>query len=727
MGNEDLVFGDDEPKRNPWRQDRLGYAPFAKRIFNVVIRMKAPNGYVIGLHGRWGSGKSTVIYFIEAFIRKHNEENPEKKVVHVDFRPWNVSGHQNLVVAFFKVLSEELGPKDGWLTRKCKPLLRFFGGATDGLVDSAATLALAIDPSGGAAAGFAGNLAKKSINSLIARFLADPSLEAAYANFRDQLARSGTKFLITIDDIDRLPPDEVREIMQLVKTVGKLPNVIYLLSYDREIVWKALDGGEDVDGPRYAEKIIQQELELPLPSRGALFTMLDDEIEFLTRNTSDNDRWYWIVREGIHRWINHPRDVLRLSNAVKFAWPALEGEFDPQDLLTIEGIRLFDPVVFEWIRANRDFLFDEGRFLVGRDDERKAVIEALRKRLPEGSASSLMALLGVLFPQKTGWFADSFLGEGPVEAHNRRGLANKKSFDSYFQLHISDEVISNVTMSELLKMDSSDDVYHLLLPYVDRWSREGARLIGEVLYDIRLRLEGRDSPRPAMALLDALFRLTEEIIAIPRPGARQPEAGRQLHFLVEIILKSWGKEIAGVRLKELFMKSSASVCSIFFFHIGFDIGVFSSGRGGGDIVSLDEFNELGVITLQKLRVDARNGELVRAQEVSSVVRSWSHLAGSREPREWILENIDNDADFAARVAASLLSYSTSSVGTEYILSEMPDREIYDYARLLSAVRKHLSGDEISTEQRTLLDVLRKGLERIDAGISPNILDDELPG
>lgn len=57
-------LGDDLPKQNPWQDDRLGYAPFAKRISRVIIHLRAPNGYVIGLHGQWGSGM-----FISTFDR----------------------------------------------------------------------------------------------------------------------------------------------------------------------------------------------------------------------------------------------------------------------------------------------------------------------------------------------------------------------------------------------------------------------------------------------------------------------------------------------------------------------------------------------------------------------------------------------------------------------------------------------------------------------------------
>jgi predicted KAP-like P-loop ATPase len=221
------TLGDDLPKTNPWEDDRLGYAPFAKRIAAVIIKMAAPNGYVIGVHGQWGSGKSTALNFIIEYLKKHNVEHEDDQVIHIDFRPWIVSGHQDLIVAFFKLLSEKLGPKGTRWTRLRNRVAKFVSGSTDNLVDAAATVALTVDPSGGAASGFAGNLAKKSVSALLSRYLDNPSLQSAYEDLKAQLNRSDKRFVVTIDDIDRLEYKDVKSIMQMVKSVNYLISFIY--------------------------------------------------------------------------------------------------------------------------------------------------------------------------------------------------------------------------------------------------------------------------------------------------------------------------------------------------------------------------------------------------------------------------------------------------------------------------------------------------------------------
>src|SRR5471032_1687350 len=120
-GDDILKLSDDAPKENPWQDDRLGFHPFAERLSKVILNLQVPNGYVIGLHGEWGSGKSTAINFVKAFLEKHNVETDDetKRIDILDFRPWIISGHQDLISAFFKVLSEQLPgtTRPGWIDR----------------------------------------------------------------------------------------------------------------------------------------------------------------------------------------------------------------------------------------------------------------------------------------------------------------------------------------------------------------------------------------------------------------------------------------------------------------------------------------------------------------------------------------------------------------------------------------------------------------------------------
>lgn len=715
------VLGDDLPKDNPWQEDRLNYAPFAARIAKVIISLTAPHGYVIGLHGQWGSGKSTIINFILAHLNKHNVENEDDQVTNIDFRPWIVSGHQDLIAAFFKILSERLGPKETKWRRFYRRTFNFIYGTTDNLVDAAATVALSVDPTG-AAAGFGANLAKKSVNALLGQFLEDPSLQAAYENLKEQLGRSGKRFLVTIDDIDRLEDEHVRSIMQMVKSIGRLPNVVYLLSYDRDIVWDALDQGVSRVGPRFAEKIVQQEIELPKPSRNALLAILDEEIFFLTGDTPNSTRWHYLVRDGVRRWIRSPRDVIRLSNAVKFSWPAMEGEIDPQDLLAMEGLRLFDTGAFAWIRDNRDFLFTEGRFEMSNEEEKKEVADRLKKRIPADIQSQVLRILAVLFPQTGKWLEgrESFGEEPYIEIRKRRGVGSEAGYDTYFGLHPSSDEVPKAVINDLMsKLDDADEIERIIRSYLGRTNSRGELLVVKLLDELRIQFRAPRPAQPKQGFLDALFRLGEEIISIDHDGNMFELSPRaQLTFLIRNMLEQWGPKDAGDHMIEAFQKAT----SVMFMaeeltDRGRELKVFKSESSEAPTITMEAFAKLGEMFLAKLQDAEEAGTLSSAAYYFNIVRAWAYMAGADKPKRWLSEGILDSGEFMAKAARGLVTYSVGTPVRRYTMRDHPDAELFDLDMLLEAGKKHLTTAELSDDERNILTAVVRGSEHIKAGRS----------
>jgi len=59
-----------------------------------------------------------------------------------------------------------------------------------------------------------------------------PQLSERKEKLATSLRDLGHRIIITIDDVDRLEPAEVLEVLRLVRAVADLPNVIYLLCYN---------------------------------------------------------------------------------------------------------------------------------------------------------------------------------------------------------------------------------------------------------------------------------------------------------------------------------------------------------------------------------------------------------------------------------------------------------------------------------------------------------------
>nr|WP_321527139.1 P-loop NTPase fold protein [uncultured Cohaesibacter sp.] len=716
------VLGDDLPKKNPWQQDKLNFAPFASRMAKVIISLTAPNGYVIGIHGRWGSGKSTAINFILAYLNKHNVEHENDQVIHIDFRPWIVSGHQDLVKTFFKILSEHLVSKENKRRRLLRSTLGVFQGTTDNLVDAAATVALTIDPSG-TASGFGANVAKKSVNALLRHFLKDPSLQTAYENLKDQLNRSGKRFLVTIDDIDRLEEENVRVIMQMVKSIGCLPNVVYLLSYDRDIVWGALDQNLDRIGPKFAEKIVQQEIELPRPSRNSLLAILDEEISFLTSETSNSGRWHYLVRDGIHRWIRSPRDVVRLSNAVKFSWPAMENEIDPQDLLAMEGVRLFDPAAFSWIRDNRDFIFKEGRFMMANDEAKAEVVEGLKVSIPDDCRSQVMSILTTLFPQLSELQGNNYnSGESLAETARRRGVGSEAGYDTYFSLHPSSDAVPKTVVNELMsKLESADDCERIIRGYLAQTNSRDEMMIAKLLDELQFQFQHPNPAAPQQGLLDALFRVGEEIISIDRDfGMFKIPPGSQLGFLIRNMLGQWGDDEAGNRLIQAFYNADSTMfLAEQFVDRGRELQIFEANSHQPPTINDQAFAELGRLLLIKIQQGIAEKTLQEAAYYYHIVRAWAYLTTADEPKWWLTRGILESADFMARASRGLVSYSVGTPVRSYTMRGIPDGDLFDVDVLLEAGQKHLDEADLTDDQRNIITAIVQGAEQLKQGKSPD--------
>ena len=90
--------------------------------------------------------------------------------------------------------------------------------------------------------------AKKSLPSI------KQELREALKSF---LEKRNRLVLVVIDDIDRLSPDEIRLVFQMVKANADFPALVFLLLYDEKFVVSALKKFFGEDSQRFLEKIVQ--------------------------------------------------------------------------------------------------------------------------------------------------------------------------------------------------------------------------------------------------------------------------------------------------------------------------------------------------------------------------------------------------------------------------------------------------------------------------------------
>ncbi|PWE46676.1 P-loop NTPase fold protein [Pseudomonas prosekii] len=579
-------------------------------------------------------------------------------------------------------------------------------------MNTAAQIAIKFDPSYGVISDGVGSIVRKPLDKAIEQFLAEPALQTAYDSLTKQLRASDLRFLVTIDDLDRLEKSEVKTVMQMVKTVGQLPNVTYLLAYDRTIISRALDE-ENSYGPKFSEKIVQLEVELPKPTRGSLLKALDSEIDFLTSSSEDSTRWAYLIRDGIHRWISSPRDVVRLSNAVKLSWPAIKGEIDPLDLLIIEGLRLFEAHAFDWIKKNRDFLFSQGQYLIHSDNLRSAIVSSLNDRLNPETKIQTMRILSLLFPQSGKWFEgmEPHNPEHIADVSRRRGIGCQAGYDTFFGLYPSKDEISKATIESICSdLDNFEFIAQTLNSFVGKTNSQDELMIIKFLDELRYRYQGIEPARPTQAMLEALFDIGDTILMTDEDHGLFTLSGRaQLSFIITNILKLWGKDSAGEHLIKAFLKiGSPAICSDIYVSRGREFGTFRSGNVDPPIISKPDFEKLGEVLLDIIQDQEASNKLLDAPVYYDILRSWEHLDDWHAPKLWLETKVYLCFEHFIKAAKGLVIYSIGTKTRSYSMQSKPDPNLYDLSKLVKACNLHLSSATMSSEEKSLVEAVHEG-------------------
>lgn len=330
-------------------EDLLGRSFFSKQLAKALYECDARDGLVIGLFGKWGSGKTSVINMTMNEIKNMGEDSENEPLI-VTFSPWNYSDKDNLTRLFFHRLITRIEGQDNQSEKKeLGKKLKKYVNILDGLA--------LVPVFGNALAAVLKGFARDWVNKL----LEVPDLDKAKEDLETILKESNQKIIVMIDDIDRLTNSQIRDIFHLVKQVGNLPNIVYILSMDREIVCRALKEIHNIDGNEYLEKIIQVPFEIPQISKSKVHEYLLNQLNQIINERSNDtiiDGSYWgkVFINCVTPYIDNLRDVNRLVNIFKFKYEALHQEISVEDMIGITTLEVLESKLYKWIYNHKDIL-----------------------------------------------------------------------------------------------------------------------------------------------------------------------------------------------------------------------------------------------------------------------------------------------------------------------------------------------------------------------------------
>jgi hypothetical protein len=459
----------DRPLIDPAHDD-FERALFARRIAETLISRRSPDSIVVGLYGRWGEGKSTVLNF----IRRAIDEVPDKVAV-LNFNPWRFSDENQLLVNFFSALAEVIDKK---LHTKGEKAASLFTNYLAPLIPSVSAGPVSMDMGKGL-----GELSSKI----------QPDIDALHERIEKLISESGKRIVIILDDIDRLEKRQIQAIFRLVKLTADFKQTAYLLAFDDNMVSRAIGemfessmettaGGRALQaGQSFLEKIIQVPLRLPRARPKALLEFCFSRVnESLTDaciriDKAEQARFVTAFRDGLLARLTTPRLAVRYANTISFSLPILKGEVNSVDFMLMEAMSIFYPDLYQFVAKHKDDLAgsveDELRSMFPADTQernelKKVLIEdALKSYGSIDEHSAALSLLCDLFPRiRTLFFSFNmiFVRNGAeilsaAELTRRQHVAALTHFERYFAYSILNEDVSDREFDTFLTISSTSE------------------------------------------------------------------------------------------------------------------------------------------------------------------------------------------------------------------------------------------------------------------------------
>jgi len=308
-------------------QDQLHRRPLARNIYNFISRSTSEEALRVGIYGKWGEGKTTILRFIEEYAKEDKHE-----VVWVN--PWNAQD----LVELFTNLYFQLEPKKDENTTLSKwekfknlskekgiklfPYLKQCMRETDGfkLVSSLALLPL-----------------KNLLRHIFEKQIKD-----------------NKKVIFIIDDLDRTKPALVPQFLLSILEDFNIKGCVFVFAFDPHIIARSLPVTHPGWGTtlEFLEKIIDFPFWMPNPRREDILHLAYDEARNCPFTIDPN-----VLKELIVLFPENPRKLKLYFKALwKLKGPIERHSEDEIDWILLLLIELMRSISFN---TTQNLLLDE--------------------------------------------------------------------------------------------------------------------------------------------------------------------------------------------------------------------------------------------------------------------------------------------------------------------------------------------------------------------------------
>ncbi len=428
-------------------KDLLNRTEFIDKMSKQIINFPSSEPFVFGLHGQWGEGKTSVLKLLKNKLEK------EQNIIVNEFDPWYFSSQNAVIKAFYTNLYISLNKKfflpnfKATVTKYTKVL----------------------------------NLGVKASSGVFVDFtMSGESVEELKSQVEKCINYTRMKIVILIDDIDRLNKDDILQVFKIVKLSAKFKNVVFVLSFDDNVVRSQFQDEIHTD-PSYIEKIIQSPINLPPAEQIAIdkFLYYSYHREYLTevnrlfkileideqRINEFHDSFDYAYLKYIHRLFPTLRTAKRYLNGLYSTLPAVKTEVNLHDFFILELVRIFYPKVYNdiwqrpwfYISASWSLITQSTWPYMGNEEKRYEQIKGHIEKVLPPDDKILQQLLEALFPEIHNALIITKVSLDEGNSRKTQRITHPDVFPKYFLMRIPQGELSDERVKAVISEWNSYD------------------------------------------------------------------------------------------------------------------------------------------------------------------------------------------------------------------------------------------------------------------------------
>lgn len=354
-------------------EDKLKMSRYSVVLSNFIKQGDTP--LTVGLQGEWGTGKTSMLYMLLEHFKKEN-------IATSWVNTWEYSMFRNPaettpailkgMLTNLKISCESEGKwtieeksKDGF-----KKVFKFLGNVANQVISNQTGVDLK-----------SANTSEETLREQAEIAEIKKEIEIIITKLIEDTANEYKKVVFLVDDLDRIPPEQAVEVLESLKNLFDVPNCIFVLAIDYDVVVKGLEskfGKKTEENERefrsFFDKIIQVPFSMPTGTYD-MGNLLSEKLTSLSIVIPEelNDSYTNVVKYTIGF---NPRSLKRYINSFSLLRSLRNSDFeedasdfgdnapDAEDdliLFAMIGVQISYPKIFRLITQMSDIYdWDKG-------------------------------------------------------------------------------------------------------------------------------------------------------------------------------------------------------------------------------------------------------------------------------------------------------------------------------------------------------------------------------